>query len=352
MHNLPKNFVVCLLVALTSATVGVKTVRAELEIIVPAYFYPGGGGAGLWGQLNTAAGQVPLTAIMNPGNGPGLAVDSNYVLVVNSLRAAGGKVIGYVYTSYGARPIANVLADVDRYDMFYNVDGIFVDEMANTRPAQKLNYYKSIYDHVKAIDPLWEVMGNPGTTTIEQYLTWPTVDSFMVFEGFGSDYPAYSPSSWNFNYDSSQFVHLVHAETSTDLQTDLALAVTRNAGGIFVTGDVLPNPWDTLPTYWAAEVAAVAQINAFFLGGDFNENGSVGDSDLPRWSSAYGIVAGATHKPGDSDADADGDGDGRDFLTWQRQLGRAHFCYLLRLLQSRWSQNLGIRPGVYLLSFS
>lgn len=145
MNNRMKNIVVRSLVALTATAIfGVETARAELEIVVPAYFYPSGGG-GLWTQLNSAAAQVPLTANMNPGNGPGLAVDGNYSTAVNSLRAVGGNVIGYVYTSYGSRPIADVLADVDRYDTFYNVDGIFVDEMANTGPAERLNYYKSIY---------------------------------------------------------------------------------------------------------------------------------------------------------------------------------------------------------------
>ena len=298
----------------------VATAHAELEIVVPAYFYPSGGG-GLWTQLNSAASQVPLTAIMNPGNGPGVALDGNYSAAVNSLRAAGGRVIGYVYTSYTSRPFGDVIADIDRYSSFYNVDGIFVDEMSNIGSTDSLNYYKSIYEHVKSIDPTWEVMGNPGTTTIEQYLTWPTADRLMVFEGFGSTYPTYTPSSWNFDYDSSQFVHLVHAETSGDLQTDLNLAVTRNAGGIYVTGDMLPNPWDTLPTYWNNEVSAVAQINASFLDGDFDENGSVGSSDLSRWNAAYGTASGATHKMGD--ANGDGSVDGQDFLSWQRQFGQS-----------------------------
>ena len=61
---------------------------------------------------------------------------------VNSFRAAGGRVIGYVYSSYTDRPLQQVLDDIDRYDDWYNIDGIFVDEMANTGPAERLNYYK------------------------------------------------------------------------------------------------------------------------------------------------------------------------------------------------------------------
>ena len=261
--------------------------RAELEIVVPAYFYPSAGSP--WATMTAAADEIRITAIMNPGNGPGAAMDNKYVSAVDAFRAAGGRVIGYVYSSYGSRTLPTVLADIDRYDNWYAVDGIFVDEMANTGPAERLNYYKAIYDHVKTIDPNWEVMGNPGTTTIEQYITWPAADRLMVFENVGSSYPANTPSAWNFNYDSSRFVHLVHTEPSASNMTDdLVRAVERNAGGIYVTNDVLNNPWDTLPTFWQAEIAAAVAINASFPAGDFNENGVVAGNDLARWTDSYG----------------------------------------------------------------
>ena len=34
-------------------------------------------------------------------------------------------------------------------------------------------------------------------------------------------------------------------------------AVTRRSGWVYVTDDVLPNPWDTLPPYWNAFVSRV-----------------------------------------------------------------------------------------------
>ena len=199
---------------------------ADLEIVVPAYFYPSGGSD--WNDLTAAADDVPITAIMNPFNGPGNSLDNNYVSAINSFRAAGGRVIGYVYSSYTERPLQQVLNDIDQYKDWYDIDGIFVDEMANTGPAERLDYYRDIYNHVKAIDPNWEVMGNPGTTTIEQYLTWPTADRLMVFENVGSSYVSYSPSSWNFNYDRTDFVHLVHTESSLASMLDhLARAVAQ-----------------------------------------------------------------------------------------------------------------------------
>ena len=284
---------------------------AKLELIVPAYFYPSAGSP--WSKLNAAASKVPITAIMNPGNGPGNSQDSNYVSAVNSFRAAGGRVLGYVYSSYGSRNQQTVINDIDKYHTLYNVDGIFVDEMANTGPASKLDYYKGIYDHVKSINGDWEVMGNPGTTTMESYLTWPAADKLMVQENVGSAYASYVPSSWNFDYDRSDFVHLVHTEpSSATMLTDLGLAVQRNAGGIFITDDVLPNPWDTLPSYWTTMVNAVAAINA-----DYNSDGIVNTADYTIWRDSFG-------QTGVSLA-ADGNGDGvvsdADYTVWKNNFG-------------------------------
>ena len=238
---------------------------ADLTAIVPAYFYPSAGSA--WDDLNTAAARIPVTAIMNPGSGPGTFQDNSYVNAVDDLRAAGGKVIAYVYTQYGNRSAAAVKSDIDKYVNWYNIDGIFFDEFSNSSSTSTLNYYQNLYDYVKAIDPAWEVMGNPGTQTVEPYLSRPAADSLLVFEGYGADYPGYSPSAWNYNYDPSQIGHLVHTTANeADMLNYLDLAVSRNAGQVYITDDVMNNPWDTLPSYWQAEVDRIEAIN----------NGSVG----------------------------------------------------------------------------
>jgi Spherulation-specific family 4/PEP-CTERM motif len=247
-------------VLVTTAVLGSGEARADLTAIVPAYFYPSPGSA--WDDLNTAAARIPVTAIMNPGSGPGIGQDGNYVNAVDDLRAAGGKVIAYVSTSYGNRSSTLVKADVDKYVNWYNIDGIFFDEMTNTGTAGTLNYYQDIYDYVKAIDPTWEVMGNPGSSTTESYLTRPVADSLLVHENIGSAYPGYTPSSWNANYNPSQIGHLVHSTASeVDMLNYLDLAVARNAGQVYITNDVMNNPWDTLPSYWEAEVTRIEEIN-------------------------------------------------------------------------------------------
>jgi hypothetical protein len=243
------------LLAATLATLAAGA--APLGIMVPAYFYPGSGG-GLWNALNTAAPRVPLVAIMNPGSGPGTSQDSNYVQALARLHQAGGKVTGYVHTSYAARPLADAESDVDLYLSFYAVDGFFIDEMTSDSDTNHLNYYAALYQYIKAKGPNYSVTGNPGTSTPEDYLTKPTADTLMTFEDNGTNYPGFTPPSWVTNHPASQFVHLPYAVTTAAIMSNfVGLAVSRNAGWVYITDDTLPNPYDTLPAYWTNEVSLV-----------------------------------------------------------------------------------------------
>ena len=100
--------------------------------------------------MNWAAGRVPLVAIMNPNSGPDTTQNPDYVAAVNSLRASGGKVIGYVSTSYTSRAASAVRTDIDRYFSFYAMDGIFLDELTDDADTNHLNYYAALYQYIQA----------------------------------------------------------------------------------------------------------------------------------------------------------------------------------------------------------
>ena len=57
------------------------------------------------------------------------------------------------------------------------------------------------------------------------------------------------------------------------------------------------------------------------IGGDFNGDGIVDESDFAVWQANFGINSGATGSLGD--ADGDGDVDGADYLIWLGQVGGA-----------------------------
>jgi hypothetical protein len=248
--------VLALLLAARPAAAG------SLGVLVPAYFYPSFLGSD-WDRMDTAAGKIPLTAIMNPASGPGPSQNSDYVTAVNKLEAAGGRVVGYVYTSYGARPLADVEADVLSYKTFYNINGIFFDQQSTSNNPAVVDYYKQLYDYVKSLNPAYEVIGNPGTNPDPAYLSTPTADVEVTFENFAANYPAYAPALWMSGYSAGHFANIVHTEpTAAGMLADLQRAEQNNAGLVYVTNRTLPNPYDQLPSYWDQEVAAIELANA------------------------------------------------------------------------------------------
>lgn len=234
--------------------------HAALELLVPAYFDPGAGNQQeYWNAMTSAAAQAPLTAIANPNNGPGDQINSDYTEAIASLHAAGGKVVGYIYTGYGQRLPFLVHTDIDQWLDFYDVDGFFVDEMSSENSPNRIAYYGDLYDYIKSKGASLKVIGNPGINPETNYFApRRTADVLTVFENPASTYPAYAPASWTLAYPASSFAHMVISEsTQAAMLNDLTLAAQRNAGLVFVTSDGGSNPYDTLPPYWNDEVQAV-----------------------------------------------------------------------------------------------
>ena len=228
---------------------------SPLGIMVPAYFTPGA----KWDAMDYAASKVPLIAIMDPNNGPGSSKNSGYVTALANLHAAGGKVTGYVYSSYAARPIADVEADIDTYLAWYDVDGFFVDEMENDSDPDHIAYYASLYQYIKSKGAQYSVTGNPGSNTQEAYLSTPTADCLMNFESSSNSYVNFTPSSWVRKYPATNFVHLPYGVGGTTALTNFVyLATNRNAGWIYITDLTI---YSALPTYWTNEVTLVQTLN-------------------------------------------------------------------------------------------
>jgi hypothetical protein len=183
-----------------------------------------------------------VVAIVNPDNGPGAAVDANYTSGIARLMAAGVKVIGYVYTGYGARASSEVRADIDRWRTFYRgITGIFFDEQANSTGLE--SYYAALSAYVKqsAMD---FTVGNPGTDTAQSYVG--TVDLILIYESGGV--PALSRlDGWHRNYDRRNFGVIPYGVATAD--ATFVQAARDRVGYIYLQSDTLPNPWDTVPTY-------------------------------------------------------------------------------------------------------
>jgi hypothetical protein len=217
------------------------------KLSIPAYFYPGS----LWTQMNTAGGSKIYHAIMNPNSGPGTSVNSAYVTAVANARAAGIRVMGYTYTQYGARAASVVKADIDSYKNWYGVTDIFFDEAAND--AGHLAYYQDLANYTHANGG--QVMLNPGTVPDQGYAAFS--DILLVFENSYANYVGASFASWISSYPPAKFAHYVYGTNSSQATQALQLSKQRNAGLVYITDDVLTNPWDTLPSYWSTELTGL-----------------------------------------------------------------------------------------------
>lgn len=233
--------------------------------LVPAYFYPDWYKTGnkwyrMCNAMNTSFGSS--VAIMNPASGPGVVANVDYKKVLAYCHTKKQKVIGYVATGYGTVDLAKVVTAINKYYSLYpGIDGIFLDEMAND-PAKAVvgssnarTYYRSLYKHIKARTAGAElVVGNPGAAAKTDWqLSGPAVDVAVIFEGTAAKYAGWRAPAWVSTYRATRFSHLVYDTTAASRQQVCAASRARNAGNLYVTDDVLPNPWDTLPPYWSQE---------------------------------------------------------------------------------------------------
>lgn len=227
---------------------------AEMVVHIPLFIYPTVWIEGNeWQQLADFMAQYPgvqFIITVNPDSGPGTVQNSDFVAGFDILKGQGNdshvKILGYVFTDYGARAIQDIKDDIDAYNDFYPsyINGIMLDEMDSVTGNE--SYYSEITDHVHQYFQIsW---GNPGTAVAESYVTANAVDIFMISETEG--YPtsqAITDNTFNGAYSPSKFAMTVHSAGTYDsaLIADYATKVRA----IFVTPEIAPNPYDTLSTY-------------------------------------------------------------------------------------------------------
>ncbi|MGC0420166.1 spherulation-specific family 4 protein [Embleya sp. AB8] len=274
-----------------SLTVGASSATAVpgpgigQKIAVPAYIHPGVHPED-WTTLGNAATKADVV-IANVYNGPTEDRVDTFAARFAAAHAAGSKVIGYVDTGYlgtssehlaartGDSGIAawraQIERDIDTWYRLYGSDigGIFFDQVQNVcgtagDPEAYVSVYRELNEYAKKYHPGAYTIDNPGAPTDQCYVT--AADTLATFEGTRNTYlgldttdeaKKYHPAPWEATVDPEKIYHLVYATAENQVPEVLAKSKERNAGYVYVTDDVMPNPWDTLPhgTYWTTELA-------------------------------------------------------------------------------------------------
>jgi Spherulation-specific family 4 len=257
------------------------------KVAVPSYINPLLD-PNAWFTLATANPASVGFVVANVINGPDYVPLPEWTTVINGVAAGGGKVVGYVDTGYfgttGQRtrlgstdPIdwmSQIQHDVAAWYKFYgdSLSGIFFDQMQNACGWTEGNndwadLYRHASDEVKRLHPGALTVLNPGIGVPQCYED--AGDVIVTFEGSYASYIGdptaanpFVPLSWT-PVDPNKIWHIVYGAPDTAAMANaIALSKTRSSGYVFVTNDVLANPYDTLPPadYWAAELASVITL--------------------------------------------------------------------------------------------
>jgi hypothetical protein len=209
---------------------------------------------------------VPIWVIVNPASGPGKAVDPNYTRAIARLRGAGCVLLGYVSTSYGKRPSAEVRADVDQWRRLYpSVHGTFFDEMANADTNAAVEEQSSLTRYAREAGR-WPVVANPGADTPGRYFEQDAADVFIIHEA--ATWPseerlrADRPGGYG---DHPPFTRGILIHSQQELDRAALSTARKHVRWIYVTeapfrsGDPMAaNPWDRVSRHLEALCAALS----------------------------------------------------------------------------------------------
>jgi hypothetical protein len=222
---------------------------ASTGLIVPLYAYPTDPSWSALIQAKEAYPNVPIIAVVNPDSGPGSSPNSNYVSGIASLKDAGITVVGYIATDYASVSLSTVEASISDYKSWYNVNGVFFDEMSNSQSES--GYYSSATDYAYSIG-LGLTVGNPGTSVPSNYVY--TVNIIVLYESPGLP-SASTIASSAMGYASSNFAVMAYdvGLPSQSYIQDLAPYVSY----VYFTDGQAPNPYPGIVASYLDDLTAM-----------------------------------------------------------------------------------------------
>jgi hypothetical protein len=216
-----------------------------------------------WGQVEAAAPTVSASIIdicAPDGSGSGCngspadAANPAWPPTIQALEAAGITPLYYIWTDYGATPLATVESELQNAITWYGVASPMFDGTSSS--ASEASYYQSLYSYAIAAGAK-TVMFNPGTIVPQSYMFGPN-EILQMFEGSEAQFQAASFPSWMAGYPPSEFSATISAGTSSGLPTDISDAQNAGIGNIYVDDEAEPPNYSTLPAFWSTEVQDVA----------------------------------------------------------------------------------------------
>ena len=261
---------------------------------------------------------VPVLTIINPNSGPGTSYDANYGRFIKRLNNHNITIVGYLATTFGNKTVANVKIELLRWFEFYpQIKGIFFDEVPTFTSSNKdthIAYYNELYRMVKSesrrvLKRFLTVTINSGTENEFLYplsvyehsgdITNVCFDQIVDHEKitFPDIYTIENDTDINslrfFNRDAR--IAIIHSQGTYN--EELVKKTMKYWGWIYVTKDVLDNPYDQILLGYINEMCKTFSDNSKFDDKlDKVGNISIGEdtSDLLTINSTINIPGGTT----------------------------------------------------------
>ena len=236
-----------------------------------------------WAEL-TRPGTPLHWAVLNIDNGPGGRPDPHCLEAAGRLRnareralrgeapddtvrAAGGRLLGHLDLAGGNRPFDEIVADARSFLAWYRVGGFYLDRC----PAERADL-PAVRRLVAALSSLLadSASADGGGRLVLGHDTHPypgyaeAADQLVTFRGAWTDYRWSQVAEWTAAYPPGRFAHFVHGVPRTHLDEAMRVARWQGAGTIFFTdrttrtqegGQI--DPFTALPSYWDEIVSRI-----------------------------------------------------------------------------------------------
>lgn len=227
-------------------------------LLFPLYIYPTSPASTTWGPLISIAEAYPtmsIIAVINPDNGPGTSVDSNYTAGISALQAVGITCVGYVNT---CNPPGTLLSSgtIEGYiaewkSLYPAITGIFFDNVYYNSGAND-SFYESLVTYC-GTEGYSFTIANPGENVTDSELSICNIT--VIYENTTipttADVDAYYPT-----YPVSELAWLVGNGGPTTLSGSNYTAIA--AAQVYVKYLYVCSVYSAFPSYLDAFVAAIA----------------------------------------------------------------------------------------------
>jgi hypothetical protein len=247
--------------------------KPAVQIAVPAYFTDDAS----WDRaINTPEVGFIVAHPDSPAAGKPFPVDPELTKRIAQAKAKGIKTLIYVTAGYDKVSWQDTETRVDAaFGAYPNADGVFLDEINYDQCDKYNNFAKGVTGTAgfRGRHPgKFEVL-NAGAPMLNCYEG--SADAYLNLERAQGDVQAWIDNvflkdnapyyAWMFKPENRSAIwQMVHSVAPSQIGAAVDAALTRNASVIYVTPDLMPNPYDNFPddAAWKALVDRVAAYNS------------------------------------------------------------------------------------------